>query len=241
MKRLMYKIPLLAMLIMNTIVYAKDSVKDTALSLKQQRLINIAVVAAKGDLAKLERTLNTGLGNGLTINQARETLVHLYAYCGFPRSLRALQTLMTVVEGRKNKGIVDQPGPEASKIESKETKYERGKKNLQQLTGIPEKGPKIGYAAFAPEIEVFLKEHLFADLFERDVLSFAERELVTISVLASIGGVEPMLKSHLNICLNLGFTADQLHEFLGLVKQNIGHKESNVARKVLQEVLENKK
>lgn len=241
MKRLMYKIPLLAMLIMNTIVYAKDSVKDTALSLKHQCLINIAVVAAKGDLAKLERTLNTGLDNGLTINQTRETLVHLYAYCGFPRSLRALQTLMTVIEGRKNKGIVDQTGPEASKIESKETKYERGKKNLGQLTGIPEKGPKTGYAAFAPEIEVFLKEHLFADLFERDVLSFAERELVTISVLASIGGVEPMLKSHLNICLNLGFTADQLHEFLGLVKQNISHKELNVARKVLQEILGNKK
>lgn len=57
-----------------------------------------------------------------------------------------------------------------------EPKYERGKKILEQLTGQPETGPKRGYAAFSPEIDVFLKEHLFADLFERNVLNYTDRE-----------------------------------------------------------------
>ncbi|QIL41520.1 carboxymuconolactone decarboxylase [Pedobacter sp. HDW13] len=241
MKRFVYKVPVLVMLFMSTVVYSKNSVKDTTLSMKQQSLISIASVAAKGDLAKLELALNSGLDNGLTINQAREVLVHLYAYCGFPRSLRGLQTLITVVDRRKNRGIVDQQGPEASRIESAETKYERGRKNLEQLRGVPEKETKTGYAAFAPEIEVFLKEHLFADLFERDVLTFAERELVTVSVLASIGGVEPMLKSHLGICLNLGITSGQLQQFVDLIKLSVGKKEAKGAGAVLQEVLEIKK
>lgn len=241
MKGFIYKVSVLVMIMINIVVYVQGSGKDTTLSIKQHSLINIATVAAKGDLSKLERALNLGLDNGLTINQAKETLIHLYAYCGFPRSLRGLQTLMIVIDQRKNRGIVDQQGPEASKIESRETKYERGKKNLEQLTGVPEKEPKTGYAAFAPEIEVFLKEHLFADLFERDVLTFAERELVTVSVLASIGGVEPMLSSHLNICLNLGYTADQLRDFIDLVKKNIGSREAKAADVVLQQVLRNKK
>ncbi|WET67756.1 hypothetical protein [Sphingobacterium sp.] len=54
-------------------------------------------------------------------------------------------------------------------------KYDRGKAILEQLTGVAEKDPKTGYAAFAPTIELFLKEHLFADIFERDILTHAER------------------------------------------------------------------
>ena len=57
--------------------------------------------------------------------------------------------------------------------------------------------PKTGFAAFSPEIDVFLKEHLFADIFERDILSYQDREIITISALISLGGVEPQLQSHM--------------------------------------------
>ncbi|MHC4759558.1 MAG: carboxymuconolactone decarboxylase family protein [Planctomycetota bacterium] len=109
-----------------------------------------------------------------------------------------------------------------------------------ELIGMPLIGPQRGYAAFAPVIEIFLKEHLFADIFERDILTFAERELVTISVLSSIGGVEPMLRSHLSICLNLGFTPEQLNEFVGIIQSTVGEKEGSDAQTVLDEVLENR-
>ncbi len=111
---------------------------------------------------------------------------------------------------------------------------------MEELTGVPETGSKTGYAAFAPEIEVFLKEHLFADIFERDVLTYAERELVTVSVLSSIGGVEPMLRSHLNICLNVGLSPDQLQQFVELIKSSIGNKEAKSTQSILDEVLKNK-
>ena len=105
---------------------------------------------------------------------------------------------------------------------------------------MKEKDPKTGYAAFAPEIEVFLKEHLFADIFERDVLTYQERELVTVSVLSSIGGVEPMLQSHLGICLNVGITPEQLGEFMAVIKTTVTKENATSAEAVLDEVLKKK-
>jgi alkylhydroperoxidase/carboxymuconolactone decarboxylase family protein YurZ len=210
------------------------------LSTKQQHMIPVAAYTAKGELQLLKPALNEGLDAGITINEIKEAMVHLYAYCGFPRSIRGLQTFMEVLEEREAKGIRDETGAEASPIEDEPSKYDRGKKNLEELIGRPLTGPQRGYAAFAPVIEIFLKEHLFADMFDRDVLTFAERELVTISVLSSIGGVEPMLRSHLSICLNVGFTPEQLKEFVGIIKSTIGKQEAKAAQEVLNEVLENR-
>ena len=216
----------------------KDNMNDDAmLSPKEQSIIAIASLTAKGDLASLKTALNVGLKSGLTISQIKEVLVHLYAYCGFPRSIRGLQTFMEVLNERKAKGINDKTGADASPINQESGKYERGKKVLGELTKVPQDDALSGYAAFAPIIDTFLKEHLFADIFERDVLTYAQRELVTISVLSTIGGVEPMLRSHLNICLNVGLTPAQLNEFAGIIKSILGEKEAKDALAVLNEVL----
>ncbi len=215
--------------------------QNSYLSPKEQSLIHIAALTGKGDLSKLKMALNDGLDAGLTVNQIKEALIHIYAYAGFPRSIRGLQTFMSVVEKRTAAGLHDIVGAKASTINDERSKYERGKIILQELTGVAEQEPKTGYAAFAPSIEIFLKEHLFADIFERDVLSYRDRELVTISVLSSIGGVEPMLSSHLNICLNIGLTPGQLLQFLRIIKSDIGKKEVKLAENVLDNVLKNKK
>ena len=204
---------------------------------KQKSLISIAAITAAGDLEALKPSLNKGLDAGLTINQIKESLVHLYAYCGFPRSIRGLQTFMEVLNERKAQGINDVSGAEASPIEDERSKYERGKDILGELIGVPQDGPRTGYSAFAPEIEIFLKEHLFADIFERDILTYAERELVTISVISSIGKAEPMLRSHMNICLNVGITPEQLQQFISVIESAIGKKEAKAAQQVLDDVL----
>ncbi len=210
------------------------------MSSKQHSIVQIATYTAIGDLQALKPVLKEGLDAGLTINEIKEVLAHLYAYCGFPRSIRGLQTFMEVLDERKAKGINDKTGADASPIDQEDSKYERGKKVLGELTKAPQDGTLTGYAAFAPIIDTFLKEHLFADIFERDVLTYAERELVTVSVLSSIGGVEPMLRSHLSICLNVGLTPGQLNEFVGIIQSTIGEKEAKNAQGVLNEVLKNR-
>ena len=210
---------------------------EKGLSVQEKNIISIAALTAKGDLVNLKMALNNGLEVGLTVNEIKEILVHTYAYCGFPRSIRGLQTFMEVVNERKAKGITDKMGREASIIKADDNKYERGKKVLEELTKTPAPEKLVGYAAFAPIIDAFLKEHLFSDIFERDILTYAQRELVTLSVISAIGDAEPMLKGHLAIALNVGFSPKQLKEFIAIIQPSIGSEKTKSAEKIVNDLV----
>jgi len=222
------------LLLISMITHAQPAAPLTA---RQQALVGISAYTATGDLPHLRTALTQGLEAGLTVNEEKEVLVQLYAYCGFPRSLSGINTLMQLLDERKTQGKHDVVGREASPITSTAPKYERGKQNLEKLTGKPEVGPKTGANAFSPESDVFLKEHLFADIFERDVLTFQERELVTVAALVSLGGVEPMLQFHLGAGLHVGLTAAQLRQLIGLCEAAVGQPQAEAARAVLTKVV----
>lgn len=209
---------------------------NKVLSGREQAIVAVASYTGKGDLEHLKRVFVQALEAGMTINEVNEVLIHAYAYCGFPRSLRAIQTFMQVVDARKAKGMNDPVGREASAIKDNNSSYERGRDVLAEISGASIDAPKAGYAVFAPTIERFLKEHLFADLFERDLLTYRERELATVSILAGVGGVEPMAYGHMGICLHLGITAEQLSALLNVVEMNLGSTYSEPLREVLNQV-----
>lgn len=213
---------------------------NKVLAPREQAIVAVASYTGKGDLENLRRALAQALDAGMTVNEINEVLIHAYAYCGFPRSLRAIQTFMQVVEKRKADGITDVAGREASIVRDNRSRYERGCDVLAEISGIPADAPNAGYALFAPTIERFLKEHLFADLFERDLLTYRERELATVSVLAGVGGVEPMFESHAAICMHLGVTPEQLSSLLNIVEKNLGKTYSEPLRKVLNQLTEKK-
>ena len=70
-------------------------------------------------------------------------------------------------------------------------KHTRGAELLEKLSGAPADAPKAGYAAFAPVIEQYLNEHLFCDIFERDLLTWQERELAAVAILTALGEGAP--------------------------------------------------
>lgn len=213
---------------------------NRVLAEREQAIVTVASYTGKGDLENLKQAFVQALDAGMTVNEINEVVIHAYAYCGFPRSLRAIQTLMQVVEERKADGITDVIGRGASIITDNRSRYERGCDVLAEISGVPADAPKAGYAIFAPTIERFLKEHLFADLFERDLLTYRERELATVSVLAGVGGVEPMFGSHAAICMHLGVTPEQLSALLNIVEMNLGKTYSEPLRKVLTQLTEKK-
>ena len=81
------------------------------LTTKQQSIAEVSAYAASGQQTGLKEALIRGLDAGVSVNEYKEILVQAYAYCGFPRSLNALSTLMQVTEERGNK---DELGKEAS-------------------------------------------------------------------------------------------------------------------------------
>jgi alkylhydroperoxidase/carboxymuconolactone decarboxylase family protein YurZ len=90
---------------------------------------------------------------------------------------------------------------------------------------------------FAPIIDTFLKEHLFADIFARDILDFQSRELVTISALASMTGTGGQLRFHLGAAMNTGLSEAQMHDFIAVLKAKVGQQEAEDAMSILQKVL----
>ena len=206
---------------------------NKSLDVRQQIIVSISALTAIGDLQHLNNELNTGLDSGLTINEVKEILVQLYAYCGFPRSLNAINTFMTVLDERKAKGITDKNGKKIVIRNDTAGKYERGRKVLETLTQTPQAKPAPGFGEFAPRIDAFLKEHLFADVFDSDVLTYQQRELVTISALAAMPGVASQLQAHIKIGINTGITENQLGQVEDLVQKHIGKAQANSLRKLI--------
>ncbi|WP_093026050.1 carboxymuconolactone decarboxylase family protein [Pustulibacterium marinum] len=205
----------------------------TALNEHQQHMAAIAALTATGNTALLKTKLNDGLDAGLTINEIKEALTQLYAYCGFPRSLNALGVFKSVVEERSARGIKDKEG-KAIIVENKtKDKYEQGRKTLEELTGRRQEKPAPGFGEFTPRIDNFLKEHLFADVFNSDVLSHRQREFVTISALASMSGVVPQLKAHIAMGKNTGITDAQLNELTMIIDEFVSREQGNILRKAI--------
>jgi alkylhydroperoxidase/carboxymuconolactone decarboxylase family protein YurZ len=189
------------------------------LSARQRAIIPIAALAAAGDISRLNIALDQGLDAGLTVNDAKEVLVQLYAYAGFPRSLNALGELMKVVEARKQQGLQDVVGQEPVRpIPMGEALLAAGTMNQTKLIGAPAKGPLFD---FAPAADQFLKAHLFGDIFERDNLDWQSRELATVSMLSALQGVASQLQSHVGISMNIGITAAQLAQLAEVVAEQV--------------------
>jgi quercetin dioxygenase-like cupin family protein/alkylhydroperoxidase/carboxymuconolactone decarboxylase family protein YurZ len=202
---------------------------------KQQQIVCISAFTATGDLENLKTALNSGLDTGLTVNEVKEILVQMYAYTGFPRSLNAINTLIAVLEERKAKGISDETGEIPNGFSDK-NKYAKGKQTIETLSGRKET-ELTGANAFAPAIDEFLKEHLFADIFGRGVLTYEQRELATVSALSALQNVGPQLNAHKFIGKNVGLTDGQLNRLLQIV-QNGQHKQMIDARQMIFRISE---
>lgn len=210
---------------------------NSALSSQQQSIVSIAAYTANGNLNNLNIALNEGLDAGLTVNEIKEVLIQLYAYTGFPRSLNGINTFMAVMDTRQAKGIKDTIGKEASPVPANLDRDAYGTKVRAQLAGQETIPPASGYQLFAPTIDTFLKEHLFADIFVRDVLDHQTRELATISALAALSGTTGQLQFHLGAAMNTGLTEAQMRHFVAVLEDKVGKQEGQIAASVLDRIL----
>lgn len=196
-------------------------------------IVPIAALTALGDQKALAQALEAGLDSGHTVNDIREVLIQLYAYCGFPRSLDGLNTFMGVVEKRKQAGKNDPEGEQPRALPAGADRRAIGAATQTTLLGRPASAPVY---AFAPGIDQFLKEHLFCDIFSRGVLTEQERELATIAALAALPAGN-QLRAHLGFSLNTGLTPEQLDEVVVILTEKAGEAPGMLARATLEKVL----
>lgn len=233
---MMKKYLLFMVMLLGTIGFAgtAQAAPSDTLTDREKSIVTISAFTAQGDLANLKTAINTGLDNGLTVNEIKEVLIQMYAYCGFPRSLNGLNTFIAVLDERKANGIEDEVGPEANAVDPNRDRYGIGAEIQTGLVGRPVQGRVYD---FAPTIGTFLKEHLFCDIFERGILSNKDREIATVSALAGIGNVNAQLSSHMRVSMNTGVTANQLQELVDILKNDVNANTGENAQNMLNQVL----
>ncbi len=191
-----------------SMIFMEAYAMQSKLSDKEKSIVEISAFTSSGNQEQLAVSLNKALDNKMSINEINEILIQSYAYCGFPRSLNAIGTFINIVKERKAKGIKDIQGDTPKVLTSKDNRDAIGEKTREELAG----GKTVAeWQTFAPGIEQYLKEHLFADIFARGILTHQERELATVSFLSVLNGAEPQLKSHINIAKNTGLSEEKLN------------------------------
>lgn len=206
---------------------------NNTLSPRQRHLVAVSSLEAKGDLENLAIAVDRALDDSVTVNELKEAFTQLYAYTGFPRSLNALGVLQQVIAQRAEEGKPVVEGADASPLPDSYDALRQGTDVQTALRG----GEPLNYA-FAPATDYYLKAHLFGDIFARDIFSYADRELVTVSALASIEGAGPQLKAHITGAVNLGLSVDHVRAIPAVLAERVGDREAYRARKAVAAVFE---
>ena len=216
----------------------KPQKEMNTLTFTTEQAANMAAIAcneAKADYTALAQAINAGFDNGLTISQIKEALSQLYAYTGFPRSLNALGTLQKVIAEREAKGLKTEAGEDASPLPNDYDALKQGTETQTQVSG-----GAFNYD-FCPAEDYYLKAHLFGDIFARDNLTFADRELITVSALSGLENVMPQLQAHVRGALNMGLTEAQLRSIPEALKANGLLSEASRAEAAIAAVVDDQK
>lgn len=91
-------------------------------------------------------------------------------------------------------------------------KKEIGLKNLAKIDGAAAEVVFDSLKDLAPELNDLMLEFAFGTIYERGVLNFKQRELITITSLLTQGGCENQLRVHIQAPLNVGLTQEEIIE-----------------------------
>ena len=91
-------------------------------------------------------------------------------------------------------------------------KKEIGLENLAKIDGAAAKPVEEALKDIAPDLNDIMLEFVWGDIYNRGVLDFKQREMITITSLLSQGGLENQLRVHIQASMNVGLTQEEIVE-----------------------------
>lgn len=89
-------------------------------------------------------------------------------------------------------------------------RIERGKKKINELMEGADQGVLKGLGKTAPDLANYVLEFIFGDLYSRDGLDLKTKQMLTITILATLGNAKPQLAYHINCGLNIGISREDI-------------------------------
>lgn len=175
------------------------------LTMKQREMITCITLATMQTLPQLKAHAGAALNVGVTPEELREVMYLTAPFIGFPKMLNAVTTVNEVF---KERGI-SLPLDSQSTV-TEETRHETGKAIQDKLypggiasvmEGLPDDLGK--------NVEQFLTDYFFGDIYSRGSLDLQTRELLGYCVLTTLEA-ESQLHSHYHGNINVGNTPETL-------------------------------
>jgi 4-carboxymuconolactone decarboxylase len=191
--------------------------RDQPLDVRTRVMVQLAALIASQAVGEYRVMLGAALDVGVSPVEAKEILYQAVPYVGMGKVFDFLHATNDVLRGR---GIA-LPLPPPSRSD-RETRRERGLAVQRRLLG--EQLDQLYARAPRDQLHVqeLLTAHCFGDHVARAGLDLGTRELLTLSMLAALGGCEPQLAGHVAANLAVGNdrrvlvgTITQLLPFIG--------------------------
>ena len=170
-----------------------------SLDAKTRLMVILASLIAQQTLSEYKVMLGGALNVGVTPVEVKEIVYQSVPYVGIAKAFDFIHATNEILE---NRGI-NLP-LEGQSTTSAETRLEKGLALQKEIFG--DMIDKMYQESPANQIHIqkYLSANCFGDYYTRKGLDIKTRELLTFSMILSLGGCEPQLKGHIQGNLNVG-------------------------------------
>lgn len=206
------------------------------LDTKTRMIVTLASTIAQHTVGEYKRILEAAVHNGVTPVEIKEILYQSVPYVGMARIVDYVGITNDFLAAR---GV--QLPLEPQSTTSPKTRFEEGLAVQKAIFG--ESIDKMYETSPHNQLHIarYLSANCFGDYYTRSGLDVSMRELVTFSILVSLGGCEPQVKGHIQGNVNVGNGKEILLSVVTQLLPYIGYPRTLNAIRCLNEVIpENK-
>lgn len=202
------------------------------LDTKTSVMMILGSTIASQALTEYKMFLNAALNIGVTPIEVKEILYQSVPYVGISKVIDFIYTTNEICVERN----IELP-LEGQSTTTRETRFEKGLELQKAIFG--ETIDKMYKESPANQIHIqkFLSANCFGDYLTRNGLDIKTRELLTYSMLISMGGTESQVKAHIQGNVNAGNDKEMLLSVTTQLLPYIGYPRSLNAIKCLNEVI----
>ncbi|WP_231592357.1 carboxymuconolactone decarboxylase family protein [Methanosarcina sp. Kolksee] len=202
------------------------------LDTKTRLMVILASLIASQTLSEYKVMLGAALNVGVTPIEVKEIVYQSVPYVGMAKAFDFIHATNEILESRGIKLPL-----ESQSTTSPETRFEKGLEVQKEIFG--DIIDKMYEAAPADQVHIqkYLSGNCFGDYYTRKGLDIKTRELLTFSVILSLGGCEPQLKGHIQGNLNVGNDKETLLNAVTQLLPYIGYPRTLNAIACLNEVI----
>ena len=169
------------------------------LDTRTRLMVILGSMIASQALAEYKVMLGGALNAGVTPVEAKEIVYQAVPYVGIAKVFDFIHATNDILQSR---GIT--LPLESQSTTSPETRFEKGLALQKEIFGDLIDTMYREAPSNQRHIQEYLSENCFGDYVIRTGLDIKKRELLTFSMLLSLGGCEPQLKGHIQGNLNVG-------------------------------------